>query len=85
MGVLTAASRDGEFDAERARRRAVVGPAVVAKIDDAQEPERAQGRVVKTATAVNVADTYRDVIEQDTPLAAPVTVLRRPVLRRQDL
>jgi hypothetical protein len=68
-------ARDGEFDAERARRRAVVGPAVVAKIDDAQEPERAQGRVVKTATAVNVADTYRDVIEQDTPLAAPVTVL----------
>src|SRR5262249_51815097 len=54
---------DGEFHAEGARHRAVVRAAAIAEIDDANEPEGAQGGGVEAAAATDVADAERDVIE----------------------
>src|SRR5262249_28669682 len=54
---------DGEFDTERAWCCAIVGAAALAEIDDAYQPERTQCRVIKTATAVDVGDTQRDMIQ----------------------
>jgi Aldehyde dehydrogenase family len=58
---------DSELDAERARCCAIVGAAALAEIYDAYEPEGTQRRIVKTATAVNVPDAHRNMIEHRIP------------------
>jgi hypothetical protein len=45
---------DGEFDAERARCCAIVGAATLAEINDADETERAEHRIVEAATTIPV-------------------------------
>src|SRR5262245_56416184 len=44
-------ARDGEFDTERAWCCSVVRATSVAKVDDAHEPKRAQGQIVKPPAA----------------------------------
>jgi hypothetical protein len=45
---------DGELDAERSRRRTVIGAAAVAEIDDAHEPERTQRCVIEMPAALDI-------------------------------
>ena len=52
---------NGELDAKRAGRRPIIRTASIAKIDDAHKAKRVQRRVVKTATAIDVADTDGDM------------------------
>jgi hypothetical protein len=66
-----------ELDAQRARCCAIVGAAALAEIYDAYKPERPQCCVIKTATAVEVTDTHRNMIEHRIPsyrAAAFVTI-----------
>jgi hypothetical protein len=60
---------DGELNTERARCCAIVGAAARAEIYNAYQPERTQRRVIKTATAVDVTDTHRNMIEHRIPTA----------------
>ena len=60
---------DRELDAERGRCCAIVGAAACAEIYDAYQRERTQRRVIKTATAVDVTDTQRNMIEHRIPTA----------------
>src|SRR5579872_32805 len=54
---------DREFHAGRAGRMAVIGALAFTKIDDAHEPKRPQGGVVKPTTTLDVSDPQGDVIQ----------------------
>src|SRR5438445_5253069 len=54
---------DAEFDTERPRCGAIIRTATVAEIDDTYESKWTQRCVVETATALDIGDAQRDVIQ----------------------
>ena len=48
---------------ERARCITVIGAAILAEVGDTHQPERAQRRVIELATALDVSDAHRYMIQ----------------------
>jgi len=58
---------DGELDAERSRRRAVIGASAVTEIDDAHEPQRAQRVIVEMPAAPDIPYPEGNMIQHVPP------------------
>jgi hypothetical protein len=71
-------ARDRKFDAEGTRRCPVVRSAIGSEIGDAYDAKGTQGRIVETATAVDVGNAKRRMIQHDTPSGQIVFLHNHP-------
>src|SRR5262249_20637782 len=54
---------DRKFDTERTRCSTIVRASVLAEVNDADKPERAQSCVIETAATVEISDAHRHMIQ----------------------
>jgi hypothetical protein len=58
---------DGELDAERSRRRTVIGTAALAEINDAHQPKRSQRGIIEVSVAPDVAYPEGNMVQHMPP------------------